>query len=182
MNNKLLLEGLDFHDMEGQMIPIVSVDEYVAKMGSNSEIITLSFIVKSEAAGQDLVDWFERGYDFVLDASLSEGELETNRWLVFVEISRRSKAVARIIELLSDLKTLTNLKLTDWTVNIDDEEYDPDEHVLKQVIICNPNEYKIKKEKEEDLNEMRTIAGLSTTPVHPAKDDELQQFINIARI
>jgi hypothetical protein len=90
MEKIFLTEGLDFHAMEGQVIPLVTVDEYAAKMGKDSDIVTLSFIVKSEAAGNDLVDWFERGYDWVLDASLSEGEVEPNRWLVFVEMNRRS--------------------------------------------------------------------------------------------
>jgi len=179
MEKRIIFEGLDFHDMEGQIIPLVTVDEYSAKMGSDSDVVTLSFIVKSEAAGNDLVDWFERGYDWVMDASLSEGEIEPNRWLVFVEISRRSTVPGRIIELLKDLKTLTSLKLSQWTVQVEDEDYDPEEQILHQVIICNPNEYKIEKEKEDELNEMRSVAGLSTKPIFE-KDSELKDFISKA--
>lgn len=179
MEKRIIFEGLDFHDMEGQIMPLVTVDEYSAKMGSDSDIVTLSFIVKSEAAGNDLVDWFERGYDWVLDASLSEGEIEPNRWLVFVELNRRSTVPKRIIELLKDLKTLTNLKLSEWTVQVEDEDYEPEEQVLHQVIICNPNEYKIEKEKEDELNEMRSVAGLSAKPIYE-KDSELKDFISKA--
>ena len=68
----IITEGLDFNDMDGQIAPTVTVDEYEAKMGKNSDIVTLSFTVNSELAGSDLVDWFERGYDFVLDASVSD--------------------------------------------------------------------------------------------------------------
>jgi hypothetical protein len=118
MEKKHITEGLDFHSMEGQVIPLVTVDEYAAKMGKDSDIVTLSFIVKSEAAGNDLVDWFERGYDWVLDASISEGEIEPNRWIVFVEMNRRSTVPNRIIELIKDLKTLTNLKLSKLTMKI----------------------------------------------------------------
>lgn len=182
MDKKILItEGLDFHAMEGQVIPTISVDEYAAKMGENSDIVTLSFTVKSEAAGNDLVDWFERGYDWVLDAQVSEGELESNRWLVFVEINRRSTVPERIVELLKDLKTLTNLKVTEWTVQVDDEDYDPDEKILQQVIICNPNRYKMEKEKEGDLNEMREIAGLDRKKLFI--DDEYTKNIkNLAGI
>lgn len=180
-NKKFITEGLDFHAMEGQVIPTISVDEYAAKMGENSDIVTLSFTVKSEAAGNDLVDWFERGYDWVLDAQVSEGELESNRWLVFVEINRRSTVPERIVELLKDLKTLTNLKVTEWTVQVDDEDYDPDEKILQQVIICNPNRYKMEKEKEGDLNEMREIAGLDRKKIFV--DDEYTKSIkNLAGI
>jgi hypothetical protein len=166
MNNNYLTEGLDYNDMEGQVFPLVTVDEYVAKMGKDKDIVTLSFTVKSRQAGEDLVDWLERGYDFVLDASLSGGEVEVGKYLVFVEMSRRSKVPNRIIELLKDLKTLTNLKLTDWTIQVNDEDYDADENVLKQVILLNPGEYKLDKENEEKLNEMRNLAGLDSKPVY----------------
>lgn len=178
-NRKFITEGLDFHDMEGQIDPLITVDEYAAKMGNDSDIVTLSFIVKSELAGDDLVDWFERGYDWVLDASLSDGEIEVGKWLVFVEMNRRSTIPARIIELLKDLKTLTGLKFNEWTVQVNEEEYEPDEQILKQVIICNPNLYKIEKEKENELNEMRSAAGISTKPIYQ-KDAEIKDFISKA--
>lgn len=180
MEKKILItEGLDFHDMEGQVYPLVTVDEYEAKMGKNSDIVTLSFVVKAEAVANDLAEWFEHGYDWVLDASASDGEIEPNRWLVFVEMSRRSTVPARIIELIKDLKTLTNLKLSEWTVQVEDEDYEPEEQILHQVIICNPNEYKMEKEKEDELNEMREIAGLETKKLYE-KDKELKDFISKA--
>lgn len=175
MKKKYITEGLDFHAMEGQVIPLVTVDEYAAKMGKDSDIVTLSFIVKSETAGNDLVDWFERGYDWVLDASLSEGEIEPNRWLVFVEMNRRSTVPDRIIELIKDLKTLTNLKVSEWTIQVEDEDYEPEEQIIRQVIVCNPNEYKM--EKEDELNEMREAAGLAIKPLYDTKDKELKDFI-----
>lgn len=162
----IITEGLSYNDMEGKVDPIVTVDEYSAKMGKDSDIVTLSFMVSSEQVGEDLLDWFERGYDFVLDASISEGEVKVGKYLVFVEMNRRSKVPERIIELLKDLKTLTNLKLSDWTIQIDDEGYDADENILKQKLVLNPNEYKKDKEKENELNEMRSIAGLPMKPLY----------------
>lgn len=177
----LITEGLDFHDMEGQVEPIVTVDEYSAKMGKDSDIVTLSFKVNSEAAGNDLVDWFERGYEWVLDASVSEGEVEVGKYLVFVEMNRRSSVPGRIVELLKDLKTLTNMKLSEWTVEVDGEDYKPVESELKEVIICNPNEYKLEQEREEGLNEMRLRAGMDAKPIHSSeKDADLKDFLSKA--
>ena len=110
-----LNEGLDYHDMKGQIDPTVSIDEYAAKMGEDSEIVTLTFILKSKEAAKDLVSWLEIGYDYILDASVSDGELEPGKWLVFVELQRRSKVPERICKLLSDLETLTDIKIKDWT-------------------------------------------------------------------
>ena len=167
--------------MVGQIEPMVSVDEYVAKMGKNSNVVTLAFIINGELAGHDLVDWFERGYDYILDASVSEGELAPGKRLVFVEMNRRSTVPAHIIEILTDLTTLTDIKLKDWTIKFDDEEYEPDEQILKQVLTLSPHEYRIEEEKEEEINEMREIAGLSTKNIYADKiDTELKNFKSIA--
>ena len=180
MNKQILNEGLDYMDLEGQLEPRVSVDEYSAKMGKDSEIVTLAFTVKSEAAGNDLVDWLERGYPFVLDAQVSDGEIRSGKHLVFAELERRTTVPARIIELLGDLETLTGLKVKDYTIEVDEEEYDADENILKQKIILSPKEYRVEEEREEELNEMRTIAGLETTKIYGPQDIELRNFKAIA--
>ncbi len=179
MTNKTILnEGLEYHDLVGQMLPTVTVDEYAAHMGEDSEIVTLAFTVKSEAAGNDLADWFERGYDFGLDAQVSEGEVKPGQYLVFVEMNRRSSVPKRIIELLDDLETLTAIPVKDWTVVVDDEEYSPEEDVLKQVITISPHEYRETEEvDEEEINEMRERAGLEVKVLHADKQDaELKAF------
>jgi len=183
MTNKTILnEGLDYHDLEDQMIPTVTVDEYAAHMGTDSEIVTLAFTIKSEAAGNDLVDWFERGYDFVLDAQVSEGEVKPGQYLVFVEMNRRSSVPKRIIELLDDLETLTDIPVKDWTIVVDEEEYSPEEEVLKQVITISPHDYREEVEvEEEEINEMRERAGLEVKVIHADKQDaEIKAFKSMA--
>jgi hypothetical protein len=170
--NKILNEGLDYHDLEGIVTPRVTVDEYAAQMGKDSEIVTLAFIVKNKQAGEDLSDWFERGYDFVLDAQVSDGELTSGTYLVFVEMNRRTSVPERIITLLDDLETLTDIPLKDWTVIVDDEEYEPDAEVLEQVITISPHQYREEVEPdEEELNEMRERAGLDVKVLHADKQD-----------
>jgi hypothetical protein len=178
MTKRIINEGLDYLDMVGQINPVVSVDEYKAKMGKDSDIVTLAFLVNSEAAGNDLVDWFERGYDWILDASVSEGELRPGKYLVFVEIKRRMAVPERIVELIEDLETLTELPVNDWTVEINDEEYDPEVEVLRQVITTSPHEYRIKEEGE--LNEMRKRAGVDTVKLYGEPDKDLKKYISMA--
>jgi len=183
---KVLVEGLDHLDFENQIIPTVSVDEYEARSGDNDEIITFSFIVKGKAIGEDLCDWLIKGYDYINDAEVSEGELMTNRFVVFVETNRRSKSPERLLEILDDLETLTGLSLEDWTVKINGEEYEPDLSTLKQHIITIPMEYREQNEddvedsediEDSDLNEMRNIAGLANANVYKEKDSLLKDFI-----
>jgi len=181
---KILNEALDYMDLEDQLSDKITVDEYSAKIGSDADIVTVTFMAYSKLAAKDLVTWFERGYTWVLDASVSDGEIEPGKWLVFVEMDRRSTTPKRIISLLSDLETLTGLKLKDWTVEVEGEDYDADEEILHQAIICNPNEYKIdrgddgnvddekneKNEKDDGLNEVRIRAGID--PKAPYYNDE----------
>ena len=183
MTKQIINEGLDYHDLEGQMEPVITVDEYAAKMGKDSEIVTLAFIVKSEAAGNDLVEWFERGYSWILDAQMSEGELTPGKYVVFVEMNRRMKVPEIIVEFLDDLYTLTNLPVKDWTVEVGDEEYEADPEILKQVITISPHQYReeVEVEEEEELNEMRHRAGLDVKPIHTdSQDAELRAFKSMA--
>ena len=177
MSKRILNEGLDYHDLVGQMIPEVTVDEYAAKMGEDDEIVTLAFTVKGKQVGEDLSDWFERGYDWVLDAQVSDGELVPGKYLVFVEMNRRTSTPERIIELLEDLETLTDLPVKDWTITVDDEEYEPDVTVLKQKIVLSPHDYRVDIELEEELNEMRVAEGIQQKDLYTEEQDsEIKAF------
>ena len=177
---KILKEGLDYQDLTGQLEPKVSVDEYAAKMGKDSDIVTLAFIVNSEAAGEDLVEWFERGYDWIMDASLSEGELKPGQHLVFVEMKRRTKVPEHIIELIEDLETLTGMTVDEWAINIDEKDYPADAEVIKDLITISPHEYREENDEEVELNEMRKRAGLDTVSIYGEPDSELKAFISMA--
>jgi hypothetical protein len=176
--NKLLLEDFNYHDLVNQIEPTITIDKYEAKMGSDDEMITIAFTVKGSKASDDLVNWFERGYNWVIDAQKSKGEVSQGKYVVFVEIDRRTTAPKKIIELLKDLETLTDIKVTEWIVEIDKEQYDADEHLLTQVMTLSPHIYREKN--EEDLNEMRNLAGLNTVNIYDEKDTLLKNYLSKA--
>lgn len=168
--------------MKNQVGDTITVDEYAAKMGNDKDIVTVTFVTHSKLAAEDLVSWFERGYDWVIDASVSDGELEPGKWLVFVELERRSKVPRRIVTLLSDLETLTDLKVDDWTVEIEGEDCIADEDSIRKRMVLNPNEYKMEKEVDEELNEFRNLAGLEVkSPVYE-EDEYIKSLKAIAGI
>jgi len=175
----MLTEGLDYHDLKGQISPFVTVDEYSAKIGDDSDIVTLSFKLNSKLAANDLVTFLERGYDFVLDADVSDGAIEPGKYLVFVELDRRTSVPKRIIQILEDLETLTDMAPSKYKIRINDEEYAADEEVLKQHIILSPSEYKKVKENEAELNEMREIAGIQTKVLYES-DTQIKNLKAIA--
>lgn len=177
---RTIVESLDYLDMEDQISSTVTVDEYVAKMGKDSDIVTIAFTVNSSLAAEDLVTWLERGYDFVLDASVSEGEIQTGKWLVFVEMDRRAKVPERICNILSDLETLTGIKIHEWTVEVEGDPVEADKEVLSQVMILNPGEYREKKEPDStELKEFKELAGIDT-PVVYTNDEYIRSLKSMA--
>lgn len=175
---RILTEGFDYRDLQGQIDPTISVDEYAANMGDDDEIVTLAFTVKGQQASEDLVDWFERGYDYILDSEVSDGQVSKGKYLVFVEMNRRTAVPERIIELIEDLQTLTDLPLEDWKITVDKKDYKPDVYQLRNVIILSPSKYR--QEHDEDLNEMRNTAGLDHQKVFKEQDSLLRDFISKA--
>lgn len=175
---RILNEGFDYRDLQGQIDPTITVDEYAANMGDDDEIVTLAFTVKGQQASEDLVDWFERGYDFVLDSEVSDGQVSKGKYLVFVEMNRRTSVPERIVELIEDMQTLTDLPLEDWVITIDKKEYKADVEQLKSVIILSPSKYR--QVHDEDLNEMRNQAGLDHRKVFKEQDNILRDFITKA--
>ena len=164
-----LSEGLEYKDLDGMMKPTIHVDEFSSKMGDDEDIIVISFFVRDENAAKDLVSWFESGYDFVLDADRSPGEVKPNRYLVYVELRRRSTAPEKIQELLEDLSTLTEFEPEDWRMHYEGGEFPWSEEEFASLVPLSPKDYRDTKEK--DLNEWRIAAGItpkSTTDADPA--------------
>jgi len=166
-----LQEGLNHKDMVGLIKPSIHIDEFVSKMGNDDDIATVSFYTKNSKVADDLVEWFEKGYDFVLDADRSPGEIKPNRYLVYVEIKRRTSLPKQIKELINDLASLTEYNEDDWTVMYDDNEMDFDIDYLETRLLLSPRQYRINK--EADINAMRESAGLKTKPIHVSTPDTI---------
>ena len=183
LNNNLpkpISEGLEYKDMEGLVKPTVHVDEFDSKMGDNDDIIVLSFFVRDQLAARDLVSWFEKGYDFVLDADRSPGEIRPGRWLVYVEIRRRSTAPQNVATLLSDLGTLTEHDSdSDWLMHYRGEQLPFSEEEFGRLVPTSPRQYRLKYEGE--LNEVRTAAGLPIKATYES-DAEIRAIQSAAGI
>lgn len=178
-NNNPLFESLEYKDLEGMMKPTIHVDEFSSKMGDDDDIIVVSFFVRNDQASKDLMSWFEKGYDFVLDADRSPGEIKPNRYLVYVELRRRSNAGGHVEQLLSDLNTLTEFNLDDWTIHYKNEELPFSRDVFDKLIPLTPKEYR--RRYETDLNEVRVAAGLPTKKIYEV-DSELRALQSAAGI
>jgi len=178
-NPEYLLEGLQYKDLDGVMKPTIHVDEFSSKMGDDEDIIVLSFYVRDKIAAKDLMSWFEKGYDFVLDSDVSPGEIKPNRFLVYVEIRRRSSAPKNVQELLDDLGTLTEFDPSDWMLHVNDKTTPWSEEAFASAVPLTPDAYRMTQEK--DLNAVREAAGLPVKKIYKTKTDliELQRAAGI---
>jgi hypothetical protein len=153
-----LFEALQYRDMVGMVKPTVHIDEFASKMGDDEDVIVVSFFVRSEAAARDLVNWFEKGYDWVLDADRSPGEIRPGRYLVYVEMRRRSTAGERVEDLIDDLATLTEHEAGEWTMTYRDQEVPFSRETFDRMVPRSPREYR--EQRESAMNEMRIRAGM----------------------
>lgn len=167
-----LNESLKYLDMENQMIPTLGIDQYSSKIGDDNEFITLDFTVRSKACAGDLVVWLERGYEWIIDAEASPGEVTRGKFLVFAEIKRRQRSAEQIIDLINDLETLTGLTSEEWQLKITDNLYPATAESIKEHIELSPHDYRA--EHEDELNEMRVIAGLEPTHNTYESDDSIK--------
>lgn len=98
--------GLRNGDLKDLIYPIFEIDAYKSKMGSDEDIVVLSFTVNEQAPAQDLVEFIEKGYSYVLDADVSSGEQEDGMYRVFVEIERDSHVPEEVIEIIDGVSKL----------------------------------------------------------------------------
>jgi hypothetical protein len=167
--------------MEGLIKPTIHVDEFSSKMGDDDDIIVVSFFVRNESVAKDLMSWFEKGYDFVLDADRSPGEIKPGRYLVYVEIRRRSTAGDHVEQLLDDLNTLTEFEDSSaWTMHYRGKESPFSRDTFDATVPLTPRAYRERYEK--DLNEVRTAAGLPVVTTYNKRDRALQAIQSAAGI
>ena len=173
-----LFESLGFKDFEGLLKPTIHVDEFSSKMGDDDDIIVISFFVRDPGAAKDLMNWFEKGYDFVIDADRSPGEIRPNRYLVYVEIRRRSTAGGHVETLLNDLNTLTEYDVSDWTMHYKGKETPFSRDEFDSQVPLSPRAYRERYDK--DLNEVRTAAGIPVKTIYEKDDPKLRSIQSAA--
>ena len=125
------------------------------------------------------MNWFEKGYDWVMDADVSPGEIAPGRYLVYIEMRRRSSAGARLADAIEDLQTLTELKPEDWVMHYGDQTVPFTLETFNRMVPLSPKEYRARR--ESGLNEMRSAAGLDTVPVYE-RDRDIRQLQSAAGV
>jgi hypothetical protein len=104
---KQINESLRAGDLRHFVKPIFEIDGFASKIGDDEDIVTVSFTVDSEDPAKDMEHFIEMGYEFVLDADISPGELDDGKYRVYVEIERNRHAAKQIRELLNGIEMIS---------------------------------------------------------------------------
>lgn len=106
MHKRNLAEGLRKGDLESYISDLFTIDQFKSKMGEDKDIVVLGFKVKEKNPAIDLMEFIEKGYDFILDADMSAGEEHDGQYQVFVEIERTPQLSEQLDELLGGVGDL----------------------------------------------------------------------------
>jgi hypothetical protein len=168
-----LHEGLEPGDLKRQIHDEVHIDEFKSKLGDDSDVCVFSFKVAAKEPALDLVSFIEKGYDWVLDADVSSGEMEDGSYVVFVELHRTPEVPNQLIELLGDLKNVTNRPGDRYRVcyHKDKTEHKPEVDTLLELIPVTSDQYKAKfgdpDAHDSDLDSLRNAAGVKVKTKAP---------------
>jgi hypothetical protein len=102
--------GLGKHDLHDMVDKVFEIDSFKSKMGEDKDIVTLSFSVRDTLAAEDLKNFIEKGYAFVLDADNTPGEQSDGTYKVFVELERNRHVYDHIMEIADGVGKLANLE------------------------------------------------------------------------
>jgi hypothetical protein len=182
MHHNNINEGLEQNDLKRLILPELHIDEYKSKMGKDEDVIVLSFKVRGREPAEDLVNFIEKGYEWILDADVSAGEMDDGDFLVFVECDREPKVADNVIAMMQDIMNLTDQQLDDWSVQIrsNPTKIELTAENIKNNVPLTSSSYRAKYGKKE-LDEMRNAAGIPVTTQAP-KNDHTQSLRSLAGI
>jgi hypothetical protein len=177
-----LFEGLETGDLARLIHPELHIDEFKSKLGDDQDVIVLSFKVDAKEPASDLVSFIEKGYDWVLDADISSGEMDDGSYIVFVELDRTESAPEDIMDLMSDLMNLTDQEINEWRVRYykAHKETTLSLESLHDLIPLSPEAYE-KDYGHEEIDKLKAIAGVNIDTKAP-KNEYTESLRNLAGI
>lgn len=155
MNNQHLKEGLRPLDLKDMVYPIIEVDTYRSKMGEDRDVCVISFQAKDRNPAKDIMEFIEKGYEFVLDADVSSGENSRGEYHVFVELDRTAKLPQQIQEIAYGMRKLTGISEWKFRYHKNDRQHDLSEENLSAMIPKTPAMYEgmMQKDKVESVKQ-----------------------------
>lgn len=87
--------------------PIISLNEFNAKAGTNNEVIVLAIYLEDQEPAKELNKFIQRGFLNFLDSDVSPNPDENGKYIVFVEFKNTDQVLNHIYKLIEDIENLT---------------------------------------------------------------------------
>lgn len=100
----MISEGLHVNDLDGVLLPVMSIDEYHGKIDDSS--IVVSFFLTDPNAADDLSSFVESGPYSILDADVSKSINDDGYYQVFIEMERISHFYYDLHDITKDIDSL----------------------------------------------------------------------------
>jgi hypothetical protein len=137
-----LNEGLKAGDLDGLVLPLISIDEFESKISDDALVI--AFFCDDEEPATDLKRFIEKGYITLLDVEVSPAPNPESYFLVFIEFIRDHTFPEKFMYIVDSINNLTNTKLWKFRAYGEDKLHTLTlDHLKKYVRLTN-------KEKEEE--------------------------------
>jgi hypothetical protein len=181
-HNSNLFEGLEAGDLARLIHPELHIDEFKSKLGDDADIVVVSFKIDSKEPANDLVAFVEKGYDWVVDADVSSGEMDDGSYIVFVELDRNQDLAENIMDMMEDLMNLTDQSVQDWRVRYykNHKETQLSLESLQQLIPDSAEKYE-SLYGQQAIDQLKTAAGIDVDTRAP-KNDFTETIRNLAGI
>ena len=183
--------SLQHNDLIDLVSSKIHIDEYSSKMGDDKDVVVTSFKVKYYDPALELSNFLEKGYDWVLDADVSSGEMEDGSYLVFIETLRRPSFPNNLIKVIEDLEGVTGIAAEEYVFAYHKERgyHQLTADNIKSMVPLTPREYPQQDVGEESimqsedakmLEAMQMAAGL-TPKTKAVTDPALKHFVNLSK-
>lgn len=173
MRNQLnnLFEGLEAGDLSRLIHNELHIDEFKSKLGRDEDVVVISFKVKDKEPAKDLMNFCEKGYQWVLDSDVSSGEMDDGDYIVFVETERNDQFPANLLSLMADIMNLTEHELDEWhfCYHKSKNQHKISKETIAEIVPLSTSAYK-KKFGNEELDKMKASAGVKVTTKAPKND------------
>ena len=159
-------------DLKDCVDHIFEVDSFKSKMGDDKDIVTLSFSVNEANAADDLMNFIEKGYEFVLDADVTPGEQRDGTYKVFVELERNRHISDNILEIADGVGKLSDIDRFKFRYYKNFKSRPLDKETLESSIPQDPKTYD-QKVNESNLDNYKNFFNNSYLETIEMRDDEL---------
>lgn len=143
--------GLRHLELKDMVLPLISIDEFEPKSGTNEEVIVVTFFCKDELPAIDLDEFIDKSVIEFLDSEVSPNPNEDSYYLVFVEFKRQPNFWIKLYDLVKDIENISgDMK---WRVQpyLVDQLYELTDTELHDVVITDSDKYVPRQEFDQTV-------------------------------